>query len=300
MSTPENLKAKQARVDPNRWKFLWVLIPTVLAIGLAYPEWLLVRSVLAGYTQDLLGAIFVGLMLLVNGYAASAGWWGWWHRAVGEDALMQAAHVVAQLPVDTPVIFRTEKPSPPHKVIYSALPVTFLGISVYCLMTGDRPMGFGMLVATGLFALVFWFSYSVGKRARPLILTFDATRKIVVFENGKFLTQFFPAPPRSREEIPFEEILACYFSPSEDRGQSRLRLKTVRGLTDVPGRISNFDAVRALFESIVTLNLADSEQHRIYLQRIPKIKVPWYGWLIIAAPIGAVVWLIWWMLFRMR
>ena len=63
----------------------------------------------------------------------------------------------------------------------------------------------------------------------------------------------------------------------------------------ISGQMESFDVIRILLENLVTLNLADPEQHQANLRAEPKVKVPWFGWLILAgvfAGLGLLIWLL--------
>jgi hypothetical protein len=136
-------------------------------------------------------------------------------------------------------------------------------------------------------------------KTRELALTFDPMRKVITFENFTFVTKFVGNRPRLREEVPFEQILDCTFYPGEKGGPPSLRIKTVRGPTMLNGRMEHFHAIRALLESIVTLNLADPEQHEAYLRSVPAVRVPWYGWLVLTGVLGGLAALIWLLLTKL-
>jgi hypothetical protein len=64
--------------------------------------------------------------------------------------------------------------------------------------------------------------------------------------------------------------------------------------------MENFDVLRTLLESIVTLNLADPEIHEANLGRVPKMQVPWFGWLLCLGAFGALAAFLWMLLTKLR
>lgn len=288
------------KVDPYKWKPLFgIILSGLIVIPLFFVEALILPDVLAGHKRYLIQACIYGALLVVLLHANAVGLWRWWHRPIGEAVIMQAAAQVAQILPDAPRVFRPRQQPPPNKAIYAALPLTCLGLSIGGMVIGNWVMCLAFFGLAIFFAGLFWYVFVEAQKTRELVLAFDPTRKTVVFENFSFATTFLPQKPRLREEIPFEQILDCTFYPGHNGGPPTLRVRTSQGPTVISGEMENFDAIRALLENLVTLNLADPEQHQVSLRSEPKVKIPWFGWLILAGVFSGLGILIWFLLTKL-
>ena len=212
---------------------------------------------------------------------------------------MQAAAQVAAILPDTRRVFRPRKQARPSKVIYAALPMAFLAGSIFGLIINNWVMFYAFLGLAVFLTGLFWYVFNEREKTNAMVLTFDPLHKVVVFENFGFATAFLPQKPRPREEVPFEQILDSTFYPGHNDGLHTVRVRTSRGPTVISGDMEDFDAIRVLLESLVTLNEADPEQHQANLRSEPKVKIPWYGWLIFLAVFVGLGFLIWFLLTKL-
>ena len=272
-------------VDPNRWKALIRLIPAaIMVVPLGGMEWLFFRY---GSPKDLWGAIIFAVPLALSLYTVVAGLWGWFHRLTGQEALSHAAGQIAQLLPDSPLICGYPPEVKPSKAVWTTIPLTLLGFSIYGFAVQQAPLALGLLAASFVAAGAVWyFLFLRVSEAIKQVLTLDLVAKRALFEGFIFQTSFLPQKPCTRKEIPFEQILDCtYYSGSRGRPGS-LQIKTAVGRTSLSERIDHFKMIRAVLEGVITLNLANPERHQAYLRSMPIIRVPWYGWLIVTVAVG--------------
>jgi hypothetical protein len=283
MASEFRTQERTLRVDPYRWKPLVYIIPqTLVVIVIGAVEVHLLLGVLAGYTADWVQAVIFGVLLAFAVVALGLSLRGWWHRPIGKTAIQQAAATVAQLMPGTAMVFRSPQRSSarPRKTAAFAVPAACLGLAMVGLLVGDMlivwvSLGGAVVFGVVMAVLVFLVQEDAGR-----VLTVEPGRKTVVFEKFTFATTFFPNKPSRWEEIPFEGILDCTYYPGHKGGPATLRVRTLRGPTDIKEDIGGFETIRALLESLAILNLADPEKHQANLRKEPKVTVPWYGWLI--------------------
>jgi hypothetical protein len=136
-------------------------------------------------------------------------------------------------------------------------------------------------------------------------LTVDPIREIVVFENFPFRTSFFPQKQPRRREIPFAEILEANYEEDGIKFQNETHdvvwIQTSAGPTLIDDQMEGFASAREVLEAIVSHNKWDTPvQYAANLQKIPKIHVPWYGWLVVLLMFSGLFAFIRWMWFLIK
>jgi hypothetical protein len=299
----QGLSENRAQVDPTgRKPLLMLVVLSMVAATLLWAESSLLPDILfRGSMRNLWMAVIYGAMLLVDVYVLAVGLQKWWRRPRGEAALEHAAAQIERYLPAAPLVSHS-RPGPRSSVILLAtLPLFFLCLSLYGFTALASPVvGISFLFFSAALAFVFWRMRADEAHARGLTLTLDPSRKVAMFENFTFTTSFFPEKPRPSEEIPFREILDCTFVPPSRNGPASLGIVTTRGPTVLSATMENFDVLRTLLESIVTLNLADPEIHQANLGKVPKVQIPWFGWLICCGAFCALAAFLWMLLTKLR
>jgi hypothetical protein len=290
--------ASTRRVDPYRWKPLVFIIPhTLFVICLALFEVHLLLKLLGGHTGEWVQAIVFGILLAFSVFVLGRALWFWWERPVGETAIAQAATTLAHLMPGPVMVFRGPRGSARvRKSAVIAVPAACLGLALIGLLMGEWLIVWISLGGAGVFGIIMAALAFLVQENTGRVLTIEPARKVVVFENFIFVTKFFPNKPSPREEIPFEGILDCTYYPGSKGGPDSLRVRTVRGLTDIKADIESFETIRALLENLAILNLANPERHQSNLRKEPKVKVPWFGWLIFTGALLALWAFAWWLM----
>ncbi len=65
-------------------------------------------------------------------------------------------------------------------------------------------------------------------------------------------------------------------------------MRTTGGRVTVKDDLHPFQTLADVLSDIVELNRTSPEAYAAALAREPKIRTPWYGWLIMVAAIGAI------------
>ncbi len=129
-------------------------------------------------------------------------------------------------------------------------------------------------------------------RGRDQAVIIDPARQVLQFENFRFVTQFVSSDPfRPKEDVLFSEILGLSEVPS--RFSSTLTLRTVKGQVQLDSGFENYRQFADILESMIALNRAHPEQYQQALNAEPVLKLAWYGWLLLLAGFGAVVFVGW-------
>jgi hypothetical protein len=127
----------------------------------------------------------------------------------------------------------------------------------------------------------------------PRRIEIDAPAGRIRFHGFSFVTSFWRNPAQTRVELDCSGLLiVTIYSHRTGRG---LRLRTSRGVVNVPESLQPFDKLAQLLFDIAELNRADRAKFRALLAQEPKVKVPLTGWLAFLAALGAVAGIAWWL-----
>lgn len=124
-------------------------------------------------------------------------------------------------------------------------------------------------------------------RGDDMLLTLDPARNSAIFENFKFTTSFFPQGATARLEVGFEEFVDTRYVPGSRGGHSQLLITTTAGPTRITSAMAGFATVRDVIESLVVINMTKPVQFEANRRRVPKIVVPWYGWILVLGLLAA-------------
>ncbi len=119
----------------------------------------------------------------------------------------------------------------------------------------------------------------------------DGQRAVVRFHNCAFIHAFVGNPTQTRVELPFSGILSAVVETN--RYTHSLVVRTAQGQVVLPGDLQPFQEVADLLADIAELNRTKPGDYAAALAQEPKIKTAWYGWLILAAAVGAVIYCGW-------
>ena len=123
------------------------------------------------------------------------------------------------------------------------------------------------------------------------LVEIDGHRAIVAFHNFTFVRAFVGNPKLKLVELPFTDILSVF--QEYYKGRAFLTVRTTRGRVVMKDNLHPFQTLADVLADIVELNRTSPESYAAAVAREPKVNTPWYGWLIIAAAVGAVVYVGW-------
>lgn len=288
------LHTKPPRSDPDKWKpLIHLVIPLLTAIPLAFIEYFLVADMLrTGSLRGLLQASIYGILLLLLILALFKGVYRWLSQPPAEQLTDFAQAILKREMPEVGFSARSKVTKPPQPLIYGALPAAFGILAIY-LACIDRLSGFLIVL---FFALLFgglmFFIFQQEKQRRRQVLTFDPSRRVIIFENFGWSASFLPTNPAACEEIPFNQLLGTdYYPPG--RGPASLSIRTTKGSITLTDELQEFERIHAIVDSLVLLNKADRDAYQENLNAEPTIETPWYGWLILIVAIAAIVFLGW-------
>ncbi|MBI3884456.1 MAG: hypothetical protein HY302_01815 [Opitutae bacterium] len=226
------------------------------------------------------------------GYALLVVFWRWLNRPAPEQ-LVQQAKTILETHLPNAVLVSCSRPAAaPNRWIYAALPLTFAGLAIYGASIDRMPVFFVMLTFATIIGTAMLFAFTRSHRQMVQRLTFDPKRRIVLFENFKFVASFLPEKPRAAEEVAFDQILGADFSPA-GKNEATLSIRTTKGTVSFTEQMEHFEKIHAVIESLVILNKADRDTYQEKLNVEPEIKTAWYGWLILLGALATVCLLGW-------
>lgn len=123
-------------------------------------------------------------------------------------------------------------------------------------------------------------------KSGPQEVEVDAVKETVVFRGFTFIRSFTGNRPTPQMELRFEDILGGRIWVSH--GKSSLNLRTTAGAVTIMDDVSPFQELVALLLDAAEANRIRPERYAQALAREPRVKTPWYGWLIFAAALVAV------------
>ena len=126
---------------------------------------------------------------------------------------------------------------------------------------------------------------------RNATIEIDSQRAQFIFRNFRFVSTFLPEEPRVEEVVRFDEVLGSARTEVR-RDTPGLEIRTAKGTVIVSSEMENFPFLEDALDDLVEANLTRAEQGEP-LAPEPKIRTPWYGWLILAVAVGSVAYLGW-------
>lgn len=183
-----------------------------------------------------------------------------------------------------------------HVIIWSLSPFVTLLISLLAIYLGQLALFFGCLVAA-LILLVGAYFYGVERfRDQRKIVEIDTQNGVIVFRHFRFITAFLPDAPREAESVRFSEVIGTEIG-IDNRG-TRIRLRTSKGIVTVTDEMAQFDVILVAFNEIVEANQSRESDYAKLLEQEPKIKTPWYAWVVFFMAVGVVAIIGWHFLYR--
>lgn len=122
----------------------------------------------------------------------------------------------------------------------------------------------------------------------------DGGRARVIFRHFAFISAFVGNPTRDCTKVLFTDLIAGSLSYS--KGRSFLRLRTTHGKVVISDSVQPFQKLADLLLDTVELNRTSPDQYRATLAHEPQIRIPWYGWMIIATALAVIAMASWWAL----
>jgi len=183
-----------------------------------------------------------------------------------------------------------------ERVIAWILPVGVLVLAVY----GGYLHGWKMFLAVFPFGLlllagaVYWIKFRETMATAKILINPESEE--IRFQNFQFSTQFLPQKAVEEEILGFSELLAGKLWIGQ--GRSSYHLRTLKGKVVIPEEISGFKDLVELLDKIIASNCANVKLHEKNLEREPKIKTKWYGWVVIVAALVTVGVAGWYFIFQ--
>ena len=119
----------------------------------------------------------------------------------------------------------------------------------------------------------------------------DGQRAVVTFHHCAFIRAFVGNPTQTRTELPFSGVLSAVVETN--KYTQAIVVRTTQGQVLLPGGLQPFQEAADLLADIAELNRASPAAYAAALAQEPKIKTAWYGWLILAAGVGAAIYCGW-------
>lgn len=164
--------------------------------------------------------------------------------------------------------------------ILAAMPFALFGLSLYAL----HLHGWRIFVAVfpfGVLAGVFAFVYGAERaRLRRSSLEIDTLCGVFTFRHFRFVAAFLPEKPREEETVRFDEVLDARHIEVQ-KGIGGIRVRTLKGRVTISEEMEHFESIVAAFGTAAEANQASPDEFRRKLEAEPKIKTPWFGWLIL-------------------
>ena len=148
-------------------------------------------------------------------------------------------------------------------------------------------MLFATLIAGALQGGLAYLALSRRAQMRKATVSVDTSDRSVVFRHFQFISTFLPEKPREEVRIRFEEVIAAY---PVVRG---VEVRTTKGKVQVPDEMDRFPVLASALGEIASSNAANQAEHQKAVAAEPKVRTAWYGWLILAAGVGIVFFLVW-------
>ena len=117
----------------------------------------------------------------------------------------------------------------------------------------------------------------------------DGMRRVLVFRQATFITKFVGNRQSDVTEVGFDELISAQILFG--KGANILRLRTAKGEVLLRTDMENYRALAEIIFDAVELNKSSPETYRALLDREPKVRVPWWGWLPIVVMVALVIWM---------
>lgn len=111
-------------------------------------------------------------------------------------------------------------------------------------------------------------------------------QRTATFRGFRFITSFVGNKPLRELTLPFAEILGGRIWVHH--GRSSLHLRTTAGKVTIPETVQPFQPLAAVLLDAAEMNRKDPTAFAATLAREPQIKLPWYGWLILALALALI------------
>ena len=123
-------------------------------------------------------------------------------------------------------------------------------------------------------------------KTAPREVEVNAATETIVFRGFKFATSFIGNRPTANLTLRFNDILGGRIWVGH--AQFSLCLRTTAGKVTITDAVQPFHQVASVLLDAAEVNRATPDRYLEALAREPRIKTPWYGWLIFALALGGV------------
>ncbi len=123
-------------------------------------------------------------------------------------------------------------------------------------------------------------------RSAPREVEVNAATETVMFRGFKFITSFIGNRRTTNLTLRFGDILGGRVWVNH--GHFSLSLRTTAGTVTITDAVQPFHEVASVLLDAAEVNRATPDRYLEALAREPRIKTPWYGWLIFAVGLGGV------------
>lgn len=114
----------------------------------------------------------------------------------------------------------------------------------------------------------------------------DFDKRTVTFRGFQFITSFIANKAVRELTLPFTEIVGGRIWVNH--GQSSLALRTTAGKVGIPDTVQPFQPLAAVLLDAVEVNRKNPTTFAEALAREPRIRTPWYGWMIFALALAII------------
>ncbi len=168
-------------------------------------------------------------------------------------------------------------------------------VGLYGLYLHGWRMFFAVFPFAVLFGIFAYFSGAERSRLKRSSLEIDAQNGLLTFRHFRFVASFFPEKPRVEEVVRFDQILGVRRVEVQkgnywwQKGISGLRVRTDKGAVTISEEMEHFDVIATTLSELVAANESREDEYRKKIEAEPKIRTPWYVWLILIGAASALV-----------
>jgi len=171
-----------------------------------------------------------------------------------------------------------------------ALVIAFFGMK---LAIDSKWIGAGSFLLFSLFiGGLSWWLFSVRSTMMKYRIIIDPNEETIEFHYFTFVRRFLPEKPIERMILNYRDILSM--KKQEGRGGHHdYLLRTTEGKVTVPSFMNDSTTLLELLDLILEKNRLSPDERNSSLQNEPKVRTPWYAWIILICAIGLFAFIGW-------